>query len=81
MNSKNMQVVHVNAGAQKKGYTYAELTQHINGSKNWFHQMLGFYMHCLYDEYDENNMKFIALETVDHGRKRKHEMKKIEVTK
>ena len=60
---------------KNKGHTYAELTQHINGSNYWLHRMLGFYMHFLYDKYNENNMKFIALETVDRGRKRKHEMK------
>lgn len=43
--------------------------------------MLGFYMHNLYDEYDENNLKYITLEPVDRGRKRKHDMTNFEVTK
>ena len=64
-----------------KDYMYAELTQHINDSKNWMHRMLAFYMHYLYDEYDEHNIKFIALDPVDRGRKRKHNMKIFEVTK
>ena len=66
---------------RNKGYSYVELTQQINSSKNWLHRMLGFYMHCLYDEYDEHNMKCIALGTVACGTKRKHELTNFEVTK
>ena len=54
---------------RKRGYTYAELTQHMNGSNNWLHRMLGFYMHFLYDNYDENNMKCIVLDPVDQQKR------------
>ena len=66
---------------RKRGYNYSELTQHIKGSKNWLHRMLRFYMHNLYDEYDEHNLKYITLEPVDRGRKRNHDMTNFEVMK
>jgi hypothetical protein len=66
---------------RKRGYKYSELTQHMKGQNDWLHRMVGFYMHNLYDDYDEQNLKYISLESVDRGRKRKHDMTNFEVMK
>ena len=66
---------------RKKGYSYGELTQHMNSSLNWLHRMLGFYMHCLYDDYDEYNMKFIVLDPVVQAKNRKRVMSDFQVSK
>ena len=43
--------------------------------------MLGFYMLCLYDNYDKQNMKLIVLDPVVQAKKRKRVMTEFQVNK